>query len=137
MYFSTGDFDIITLDHMKVNNAFVGNTGHFCNKIDLAGSDGLDDMKVLPDLDLLRCGKENKSCTARIYLMSRHLLHYRCWEQRPYSGTSSFHRSRGLVPQVYVEFPYVLLRLWYPFRLQPGLPLACCGAGGLGLSRKN
>ena len=42
-----GNFNIITLDHMKKlkNNAFVGNTGHFDNEIDLAGSEGLECMK--------------------------------------------------------------------------------------------
>ena len=35
---------IITLDHMKklMHNTFVGNTGHFDNEVDLAGSEGLD-----------------------------------------------------------------------------------------------
>ena len=28
------------------NNAFVGNTGHFHNEIDLASSEGLDGMKI-------------------------------------------------------------------------------------------
>merc|ERR1712066_902032 len=36
---STGNFNIITLDHMKKmkNNAIVGNIGHFDNEIDMAG----------------------------------------------------------------------------------------------------
>ena len=35
---------IVTLDHKKKlkNNAFVGNTGHFDNEIDFAGTKGLD-----------------------------------------------------------------------------------------------
>ena len=47
MYSSTSNFDIITLDHMKVNTAIVGNTGHFRNEMDLAGSEGLEGMKVV------------------------------------------------------------------------------------------
>ena len=43
---STGDLNIITLDHMKVNIAFVGNTEHFDNQFDLTGSQGFDGMKV-------------------------------------------------------------------------------------------
>ena len=45
---STGDFNIITLDHMKKlkNNAFVGDTGHSDNEIDLPASEGLEGMKV-------------------------------------------------------------------------------------------
>ena len=36
------------LDHMKKleDNAFVGNSGHSDNKIELAGSEGLESMKV-------------------------------------------------------------------------------------------
>merc|ERR1711896_2017 len=39
---STGNFKIITLDHMKKmkNNAIVGNIGHFDNEIDMAGLEG-------------------------------------------------------------------------------------------------
>ena len=47
MYSSTGNFDIITLDHMQVKTAFVGNTGHFRNEMDLASSEGLDDFHVV------------------------------------------------------------------------------------------
>jgi adenosylhomocysteinase len=45
---ATGNFDIITLEHMKKmkNNAIVGNIGHFDNEIDMAGLEGLDGMKV-------------------------------------------------------------------------------------------
>merc|ERR1712057_77779 len=41
---STGNYNIITLDHMKKmkNNAIVGNIGHFDNEIDMAG---LEDAK--------------------------------------------------------------------------------------------
>merc|ERR1711979_66284 len=43
-----GNFNIITLDHMKKmkNNAIVGNIGHFDNEIDMAGLEGLQGMKV-------------------------------------------------------------------------------------------
>ena len=46
---STGNCNISTLDHLKKlkNNAFVGNTGHFDNEIDLAGSEGLEGMKAV------------------------------------------------------------------------------------------
>merc|ERR1711988_899282 len=39
---TTGNFNIITLEHMKKmkNNAIVGNIGHFDNEIDIAGLEG-------------------------------------------------------------------------------------------------
>ena len=39
---------VISTSHMKMmkNSALVGNTGHFGNKIDFAGSEGLEGMKV-------------------------------------------------------------------------------------------
>merc|ERR1740139_968916 len=45
---ATGNFDIITLEHMKKmkNNAIVGNIGHFDNEIDMAGLENLAGMKV-------------------------------------------------------------------------------------------
>jgi len=45
---STGNKDIITLEHMKKmkNNAIVGNIGHFDNEIDMAGLEGLKGIKV-------------------------------------------------------------------------------------------
>merc|ERR1712022_45544 len=45
---ATGNFDIITLDHMKKmkNNAIVGNIGHFDNEIDMAGIEGFPGIKV-------------------------------------------------------------------------------------------
>jgi len=45
---STGNFNIITLDHMKKmkNNAIVGNIGHFDNEIDMAGLEGFPGIKV-------------------------------------------------------------------------------------------
>jgi adenosylhomocysteinase len=45
---STGNFNIITLEHMKKmkNNAIVGNIGHFDNEIDMAGLEKLEGIKV-------------------------------------------------------------------------------------------
>jgi adenosylhomocysteinase len=45
---STGNYDIITLEHMKKmkNNAIVGNIGHFDNEIDMAGLEGFPGIKV-------------------------------------------------------------------------------------------
>merc|ERR1712124_116023 len=45
---TTGNFNIITVDHMKKmkNNAIVGNIGHFDNEIDMAGLEGTEGIKV-------------------------------------------------------------------------------------------
>jgi adenosylhomocysteinase len=45
---ATGNYDIITLDHMKKmkNNAIVGNIGHFDNEIDMAGLEGMAGVTV-------------------------------------------------------------------------------------------
>merc|ERR1719157_319134 len=45
---ATGNFNIITLEHMKQmkNNAIVGNIGHFDNEIDMAGLEGFAGIKV-------------------------------------------------------------------------------------------
>merc|ERR1711937_832837 len=45
---ATGNFNIITLDHMSKmkNNAIVGNIGHFDNEIDMAGLEGLEGIRV-------------------------------------------------------------------------------------------
>merc|ERR1711903_330554 len=45
---TTGNFNIITVDHMKKmkNNAIVGNIGHFDNEIDMAGLEGFKGIKV-------------------------------------------------------------------------------------------
>ena len=42
---------------MKIikNSAFVGNTGHFDNEIDLAGSEGLEGMKVYNIKKIFSC----------------------------------------------------------------------------------
>merc|ERR1711935_1305895 len=44
----TGNFQIITLEHMKKmkNNAIVGNIGHFDNEIDMAALEGFPGIKV-------------------------------------------------------------------------------------------
>merc|ERR1712029_1313344 len=44
---TTGNFKIITLEHMKKmkNNAIVGNIGHFDNEIDMAGLEGFPGIK--------------------------------------------------------------------------------------------
>merc|ERR1712072_1034837 len=45
---ATGNFNIITLEHMKKmkNNAIVGNIGHFDNEIDMEGLEGFKGIKV-------------------------------------------------------------------------------------------
>jgi len=45
---TTGNFNIITVEHMKKmkNNAIVGNIGHFDNEIDMAGLEGFSGIKV-------------------------------------------------------------------------------------------
>merc|ERR1711977_554714 len=45
---TTGNFNIITLEHMKKmkNNAIVGNIGHFDNEIDMAGLEGFEGIRV-------------------------------------------------------------------------------------------
>merc|ERR1711883_173 len=45
---ATGNFNIITLEHMKKmkNNAIVGNIGHFDNEIDMAGLENTEGIKV-------------------------------------------------------------------------------------------
>merc|ERR1712179_157720 len=45
---TTGNFKIITLDHMKKmkNNAIVGNIGHFDNEIEMAELEGFPGIKV-------------------------------------------------------------------------------------------
>merc|ERR1712004_387285 len=53
---ATGNFDIITLEHMKKmkNNAIVGNIGHFDNEIDMAGLENFPGIKcenIKPQVD--------------------------------------------------------------------------------------
>merc|ERR1712226_1665484 len=53
---TTGNFNIITVEHMKKmkNNAIVGNIGHFDNEIDMAGLEGFPGIKcenIKPQVD--------------------------------------------------------------------------------------
>merc|ERR1712165_704246 len=53
---ATGNFNIITLEHMKKmkNNAIVGNIGHFDNEIDMAGLEntaGIKRQNIKPQVD--------------------------------------------------------------------------------------
>merc|ERR1712062_588773 len=53
---ATGNYDIITLEHMKKmkNNAIIGNIGHFDNEIDMAGLEGFPGIKcenIKPQVD--------------------------------------------------------------------------------------
>merc|ERR1712110_1042612 len=53
---TTGNFNIITIEHMKKmkNNAIVGNIGHFDNEIDMAGLEGFPGIKcenIKPQVD--------------------------------------------------------------------------------------
>merc|ERR1711894_668083 len=53
---ATGNFNIITLEHMKKmkNNAIIGNIGHFDNEIDMAGLEGFPGIKcenIKPQVD--------------------------------------------------------------------------------------
>merc|ERR1719264_1244548 len=51
---ATGNFDIITLEHMKKmkNNAIVGNIGHFDNEIDMAGLEKVTKrINIKPQVD--------------------------------------------------------------------------------------
>merc|ERR1712054_553705 len=53
---ATGNYDIITLEHMKKmkNNAIVGNIGHFDNEIDMAGLESFPGIKcenIKPQVD--------------------------------------------------------------------------------------
>lgn len=51
---TTGNFNIITLDHMKKmkHNAIVGNIGHFDNEIDMAGVEGLVDQGSVDKIEI-------------------------------------------------------------------------------------
>jgi adenosylhomocysteinase len=62
---STGNKDIITLDHMKAmkNQAILGNIGHFDNEIDMAGLErsGATKLNIKPQVDLWTFGDSGKS----------------------------------------------------------------------------
>merc|ERR1712160_97276 len=94
---TTGNFNIITLEHMKKmkNNAIVCNIGHFDNEIDMAGLEGCPGIKmvnlgcatghpsfvmscsftnqVLAQLDLLNNWKVTKSYKNDVYLLPKEL----------------------------------------------------------------
>merc|ERR1712022_85355 len=55
---TTGNFNIITLEHMKKmkNNAIVGNIGHFDNEIQMAELEGFPGIIVLASGRLLNLG---------------------------------------------------------------------------------
>ncbi|WP_280232710.1 adenosylhomocysteinase [Nocardia cyriacigeorgica] len=62
---STGNKDIITLDHMKAmkDQAILGNIGHFDNEIDMAGLErsGATRLNIKPQVDLWTFGESGKS----------------------------------------------------------------------------
>ncbi|MGW1743828.1 adenosylhomocysteinase [Nocardia sp. NPDC001965] len=62
---STGNKDIITLDHMKAmkDQAILGNIGHFDNEIDMAGLErsGATKLNIKPQVDLWTFGESGKS----------------------------------------------------------------------------
>ncbi|CAJ1507578.1 adenosylhomocysteinase [[Mycobacterium] burgundiense] len=62
---STGNKDIITLDHMKAmkNQAILGNIGHFDNEIDMAGLErsGATRINIKPQVDEWTFGDTGKS----------------------------------------------------------------------------
>ena len=70
---STENFNIITLDHMMMKKALVGDTGHFHNVIDLAGSEGLQANKI-DDGSFSKmfrfCIRSGWSCQGRRYCYS-------------------------------------------------------------------
>ena len=45
-YCSTGNFYFNSWDHVKMNIAFVANSGHFDNEFDSTGPEGLERVKV-------------------------------------------------------------------------------------------
>ncbi|MFD4402727.1 adenosylhomocysteinase [Nocardia sp. NPDC058499] len=62
---STGNKDIITLDHMRAmkDQAILGNIGHFDNEIDMAGLErsGATRLNIKPQVDLWTFGDSGKS----------------------------------------------------------------------------
>ncbi|MBF6211000.1 adenosylhomocysteinase [Nocardia puris] len=62
---STGNKDIITLDHMKAmkDQAILGNIGHFDNEIDMAALErsGATRLNIKPQVDLWTFGESGKS----------------------------------------------------------------------------
>jgi len=103
---TTGNFNIITVDHMKKmkNNAIVGNIGHFDNEIDMAGLEGTKGIKVeniKPQVD--RFVFENGN--GIIVLASGRLLNLGCA-----TGHPSFVMSCSFTNQTLAQLD--LLRNW-------------------------
>merc|ERR1739844_318873 len=103
---ATGNFDIITLEHMKKmkNNAIVGNIGHFDNEIDMAGLEGFPGIKcedIKPQVDRFIFPDGH----AVIVLASGRLLNLGCA-----SGHPSFVMSCSFTNQVLAQLD--LLKNW-------------------------
>jgi len=103
---STGNFEIITLEHMKnmKNNAIVGNIGHFDNEIDMAGLENFPGIKVeniKPQVDRF----EFPDGHGVIVLASGRLLNLGCA-----TGHPSFVMSCSFTNQVLAQLD--LLKNW-------------------------
>merc|ERR1712139_148931 len=103
---TTGNFDIITVEHMKKmkNNAIVGNIGHFDNEIDMAGLEGFKGIKVeniKPQVDRFEFPDGN----GIIVLASGRLLNLGCA-----TGHPSFVMSCSFTNQTLAQLD--LLRNW-------------------------
>ena len=75
----TGNFNISILDHKNIS--FIGNTGHYDDKIHLTRSEGLEGMRVgslKPPLRGSRCDRASVRPTAQFGL--RHWPSH-CWRQ--------------------------------------------------------
>merc|ERR1719378_400671 len=103
---TTGNFNIITVEHMKKmkNNAIVGNIGHFDNEIDMAGLEGFKGIKVeniKPQVDRF----EFPDGHGIIVLAAGRLLNLGCA-----TGHPSFVMSCSFTNQVLAQLD--LLRNW-------------------------
>merc|ERR1711988_1104823 len=103
---TTGNFNIITLEHMKKmkNNAIVGNIGHFDNEIDMAGLESVQGIKVeniKPQVDRYVFPEGN----GIIVLASGRLLNLGCA-----TGHPSFVMSCSFTNQTLAQLD--LLRNW-------------------------
>merc|ERR1711972_350657 len=103
---TTGNFKIITLEHMKKmkNNAIVGNIGHFDNEIDMAGlesSEGIKVENIKPQVDRFVFPNGN----GIIVLASGRLLNLGCA-----TGHPSFVMSCSFTNQTLAQLD--LLRNW-------------------------
>ena len=94
---STGNFNIITLHHMK-NNAIVRNIGHFDNAMDLASSGGLGSFRLLywsrcDDAGFRPTRAMSTSCLKSSMRNWRNCTILR-GAHCPYSGTSRLYRCQ-------------------------------------------